>query len=449
MTRPSIARFSPWVRSVHPNQAGAAASRGARPIRCCRSALLSAALGVGLGFGCGEENTPPSSSPADAGMIVADTGVEPDGGIIADTGVEPDSGVGCSPPCEGDTPICDLMTNTCVECLSIADCDDSDQCTNDTCNAGACEYTYAPGASCQSTWQQQSPGPQPGTGWAAAAYDPIADVVILFGGIDSNSQITDETWSWNGTEWTQLSPPQSPSPRFTHGMAYSPTLGRIVLFGGVSEQFGSVGLADTWEWTGTTWVETTPAVSPPGRGVHRNMAFDEASGTVLLFGGGINPGIATFGDVWSYDGSWTELTPGTLPSSRVAACMAADTTQPRILMFGGGQWQDPYFGDTWTISNGIFTELNPAMSPPPLQSTTCAFDSWTGRYVLHGGGTSQVPLTFSDATWEFDGATWVNRGLGNNPGQSCCSVMTVNAGGRGLMMYNGAATWTYAPPVVP
>ena len=66
-------------------------------------------------------------------------------------------------------------------------------------------------------------------------------------------------------------------------MAYDAATGTVVLFGGD----GSSGdLGDTWTWNGTTWTEQTPATSPPAR-ESATMAYDAATGTVVLFGGQI------------------------------------------------------------------------------------------------------------------------------------------------------------------
>jgi len=67
--------------------------------------------------------------------------------------------------------------------------------------------------------------------------------VVLFGGgsggIDQNS-----TWAWTGAHWRHLFPTQSPPAREGAGMAYDEALGHVILFGG---QNGNVLLNDTWE----------------------------------------------------------------------------------------------------------------------------------------------------------------------------------------------------------
>jgi len=47
--------------------------------------------------------------------------------------------VGAGDPCPGQ--LCSEKFNACVECLGVADCDDGNVCTNDTCTVGNCGYT--------------------------------------------------------------------------------------------------------------------------------------------------------------------------------------------------------------------------------------------------------------------------------------------------------------------
>ncbi|MCA9582090.1 MAG: hypothetical protein KC416_09870, partial [Myxococcales bacterium] len=51
--------------------------------------------------------------------------------------------------CDGVTPVCNVGTNTCVACNDAGDCDDSNDCTDDACNANACANTAtASGTAC-------------------------------------------------------------------------------------------------------------------------------------------------------------------------------------------------------------------------------------------------------------------------------------------------------------
>ena len=77
-------------------------------------------------------------------------------------------------------------------------------------------------------------------------------------------------------------------------MAYDAATGTVVLFG------GDVGvhhfLGDTWTWDGSTWTKQAPKTSPPARH-SASMAYDAATGTVVLFGG---QGGVFLGDTWTW-----------------------------------------------------------------------------------------------------------------------------------------------------
>jgi Galactose oxidase, central domain len=118
--------------------------------------------------------------------------------------------------------------------------------------------------------------------------------VVLFGG--DNSNILGDTWTWDGTTWTKQHAAAGPTPRFGAAMAYDAATGTVVLFGGcctLTSQFG-----DTWTWDGTTWTKQHPAASPTARD-SAAMAYDAATGTVALFGGEPHSG-HPFGDTWTW-----------------------------------------------------------------------------------------------------------------------------------------------------
>src|SRR5881628_2028 len=83
-----------------------------------------------------------------------------------------------------------------------------------------------------------------------------------------------------------------PAARDNMGMADDAARGRVVLFGGY--EFGSF-VADTWTWDGTAWTEQHPTHSPIGR-CCMAMAYDAARRLVVLFGGGYAYG--SLGDTW-------------------------------------------------------------------------------------------------------------------------------------------------------
>ena len=124
-------------------------------------------------------------------------------------------------------------------------------------------------------------------------------------------------------------------------MAYDPATGDVVLFGG----YGSSGLLDdTWTWNGTTWTGQSPATSPPVR-EGAAMAFDPGTGDVVLFGG---YGTGLLNDTWTWDGTtWTEHSPATSAAARWFASMAYDPGTGDMVLFAGAA-NSGYLNDTWT-----------------------------------------------------------------------------------------------------
>ena len=88
-------------------------------------------------------------------------------------------------------------------------------------------------------------------------------------------------------------------------MAFDPATGQLLLFGGFIGSPSDVYLSDTWAWTGTDWSQLSPTTSPPARG-DAAMAFDPRLGRLVLFGGRSGSAVgALFNDTWV----WGTVTP--------------------------------------------------------------------------------------------------------------------------------------------
>lgn len=98
-------------------------------------------------------------------------------------------------------------------------------------------------------------------------YDPAKGYVLLFGGQhfwanptsgDKTANATiNETWTFRGGKWTNISATRSPEPRFGAAMAYDVSNKALVLFGGLSgTEEDAPLLGDTW-WFNGTWSDRT------------------------------------------------------------------------------------------------------------------------------------------------------------------------------------------------
>jgi hypothetical protein len=128
------------------------------------------------------------------------------------------------------------------------------------------------------------------------AYDEARQQVVLFGGSEDAVTGLNDTWIWDGNEWTNQVSTDRPFARFLHGMAYDAARQEIVLFGG--DDSGSQ-FDDTWVWNGTNWFSRSPVTSPSPRAIRQGMAYEKQRQEVILFGGDFGGG----NDTWAWTGT--------------------------------------------------------------------------------------------------------------------------------------------------
>jgi hypothetical protein len=176
------------------------------------------------------------------------------------------------------------------------------------------------------------------------AYDRGRKRLVLFGG--NAGALQNDTWEWNGTTWSDVSPVMRPLARQGHAMTYDARRGKVVLFGGSGASVATGRLNDTWEWDGTTWTEVTPPGPKPSIRTGAAMTYDETAGLVILSGGSV--GVSSLADSWTWDGtSWTEVTRiDEAPPKRSDHGMTYDTARAHVVMYGGRDGATP-LSDTW------------------------------------------------------------------------------------------------------
>jgi hypothetical protein len=227
-------------------------------------------------------------------------------------------------------------------------------------------------------------------------------------------------------DWTSLAPAAHPSPRTLTEMAYDAATGTVVLFGGYSNT-GNLG--DTWTWNGTTWTKQHPATSPPALNAAA-MAYDAATGTVVLFDGA----------TWTWDGTtWTKQAVAN-PRGRSDAMMAYDAATGTVVLFGGASGTSD-LNDTWTWDGTTWTKQAPAVHPGPRYSASMAYDAATGTVVLFGGGDSANECVF-DGTWTWDGTTWTKQAPAVHPTPRVFTAMAYDAATGTVVLFGGTVDTT-------
>jgi hypothetical protein len=214
----------------------------------------------------------------------------------------------------------------------------------------------------------------------ALSYDRQRARLVLHGG-RSGLQVKNDTLERDAAGSWHLVTNQGPPARYGHAMAYDEARGVTVLFGGFlcdsqlcSPGGGPLYYGDTWEWDGTTWTER--AVPGPGPRWLHAMAYDPIRERVVLHGGR-HPFGQQLMDLWEWDGaSWTMR----------------------------GTVGDPNPGPTG----------DPLGQPRPRESHGLAFDRVRDVLVLHGGQLFIGPGSNARGgeTWELDTADqWLLRAV--------------------------------------
>lgn len=149
-------------------------------------------------------------------------------------------------------------------------------------------------------------GPGGPYGDAVLVADTARGVMFAFGGLGSGSYVYCNSGvfvssAYSSGAWVTY-PGPGPSSRRGHAMAFDSQRSRVVMFGGQG------GLQDTWEWDGLQWTPFPFTVPPVARGGHV-MAFDNARGHTLMHGGMV-AGVPS-GETWAWNGAtWSLLSSG-------------------------------------------------------------------------------------------------------------------------------------------
>jgi hypothetical protein len=266
---------------------------------------------------------------------------------------------------------------------------------------------------------------------ATMAFDSAHGQMVLFGTASQPANpgsVKGETWIWKGGKWTELTLSNSPEPRVFAGMAYDEARGQVVLFGGQSVADGGQ-LQDTWTWDGKTWTQHQPAISPPACN-GRILVYDAKLAVVVALVDACDGRTET----WTWDGmAWAQLQPAVeLPGPRFGSSAAYDRADGTIVVFS--QQSD---GVTWTFDGGTWTRHAVAAGDPPgRDGATMAFDPSSGRVVMFGGSVSRGATYLGD-TWLWDGTAWTQAHPTPSPEARDRAVAVTDTVAGRVVLYGG------------
>jgi len=126
--------------------------------------------------------------------------------------------------------------------------------------------------------------------YPVAAFDPIANVMVLYGGQIVGGIDFVDTWTYDGTTWTPAAAGFKPNGREFPSLTLNPARGRLVLVGGIEQG------TDSYEWDGTAWHTLAVGDQPPTRGKQEAMSSFDGGGVSIY--GGVNATNALTTDGW-------------------------------------------------------------------------------------------------------------------------------------------------------
>lgn len=220
----------------------------------------------------------------------------------------------------------------------------------------------------QVRWERSTAGTTPPDRWGhAAAYDPGADKVVLFGGAGArtdgvSADVLGDTWLYDPTTdiWEEIDTPISPAARACHGMVYDPGTELVYLWGGQIRMSTGDPVMWSFDVATETWneIETHGDPAPTPRWIHR-LVYEPVSGRVYAIGGfgrhtratdsGTITEVDATDEVWMFDpetGEWEQRS--AFPAATGGAAVAADGQGNIIAFLGASTLIYDTLADTWT-----------------------------------------------------------------------------------------------------
>jgi len=302
---------------------------------------------------------------------------------------------------------------------------------------------------------QLSPFPPAGED-CAMIYDPLARLIVLFGGKNDDDQNLNEVWAldlaknlWQKIEGQGEQPPSSED----HAVIYDPLDYRMILHGGED------GLTTNKTWSFDLkkhhWSDMTDSTAP-AREDH-SAIFDSRGRRMVIWGGRDKDSTydhINLYDMWALDldpnsptfEKWQDLSveeqhaPGR--SDHVAVY---DSTKNRMVIYGGWDKEmKEYFGDTWAFyfaptpdTKGRWRQIKTKKSHPPKRRRAVGvYDSARNWFIVCGGFGQEGYL---NDVWAFDLTrdVWMNVTPGPQPRIDHQAVYDPTRGR--LILYGGDA----------
>jgi hypothetical protein len=288
---------------------------------------------------------------------------------------------------------------------------------------------------------------------ATIVVDKLARRAVMFGGGSYNNSYND-VWTLSldtkrGYAWESLATSGSnPIARSGHTAIYDPIHNRMVVFGGRN---GMTALTDVWALDlGTaTWHQLVTYGTPPRGRVYISAVYDRARRSMVVFGGNdLYTGYNDVNELLLDSMKWRAIAPsGAPPEARWsynAFYGSGDAWAERLVIFGGQTKSGQFVNDVWTLTLvpgfEAWTKLNPGGSIPEGRSNcaTC-FDTVARRAYFFGGFNYTRGVYYSDIyILDMLSLSWTKLNpAGRIPSERRCPAGAFDPWNRNFITFGG------------
>jgi hypothetical protein len=240
---------------------------------------------------------------------------------------------------------------------------------------------------------------------------------LMYGGIEVDGDVVKtDTWKYTRGEtnggWQLMAPASSPASVGAAMTAVNPNSSstKIVLFGGTDDVAGTTYNNETWIWEGGNWTLVATGTAPSARRYAHMTSIGD--GKILLFGGE-EIGPTTVGDTWIFDttnNTWAQFATNGVTDPASDKTRGTLITLPVENAFPSAAYKAVFFGSDGTNANSleaflhnslVWSEIADAPSVPPLSTADKI------KHISGGARNRYVLLSVSEATGET--VVWVGR----------------------------------------
>ncbi|HSN67785.1 MAG TPA: hypothetical protein VLV48_00980, partial [Thermoanaerobaculia bacterium] len=255
---------------------------------------------------------------------------------------------------------------------------------------------------------------------ASAVWQAYEGNVVLYGGACVTGLVPGVTWEWDGTNWKAVEGGGSAGRVFGHAMAYDQARGESILFGGTDIDVGTE-VNFTYKYRASKWQGAFTVYSPGPRSLF-GFTTDPENDAVWLYGG-----VRGSHDLWKYAfGQWTQVFAADQPANCSYPLTVWDTDRKTMVMVCADASVKEFDGTKWKVH--AIDDKRPSTS---IQASL-VYDPTLKKTIIYGG----YDGNYLNETWTWDGTKWTKID-GKKPHYRALASMFYDPISKKTILYGG------------